>query len=79
MGKTNKNKTRCSKNKSKWYRYRAHEIAKVVGVSTSYVKQIRAGAITPTSTKAQQIMYIDGYLSKQTEDLLAGVEQALNG
>ena len=60
------------------YRYTSREVARLTGVSISYVKKIRAGLVDTTSPKAQQVMLVDDILYDGSTKLLQEVERILN-
>lgn len=74
MSKDRKNKSRSTK---KYYRYTAHEVANLAGVSEGYVRKIRARIVEAKSDKAQKVLAIDDILYDGSTKLLNEVERIL--
>lgn len=74
----NKNTNIKTKRPKKKRRYSARELAELLNVSESYVKQLRTGGQDTKSPKAQQVMALDEYLEDKSEQLLEATDKILN-
>jgi len=72
--KDTNNKSTCTKNK---YRYTAEEVAKIAGVSASYVNKIRQKTVDLKALKAQEVLIIDQTLYDGSTKLLREVERIM--
>lgn len=75
MNKVANIKTKRPKKKR---RYTSNELALLLNVSPSYVKQLRVGLQDTSSPKAQQVLALDEYLEGKSEQLLETTSKILN-
>lgn len=71
MSKDINKKTRSTKK----YRLTSKEVADIVGCSTSYVKQLRTGAVDNKSALARRVQAVDIYANEGGSMLVKEIER----